>query len=97
MKIYAHKLKPGVLVWAYGTTCWLLVSKCEECEGIFRLTWLDIEGNLFFLSHLNNYIDNFPIHELMMEDIPEEYEYLFDQCSTEELTQVRDDLLVCMN
>ena len=57
----------------------------------------DIEGNLFFLSHLNNYINNSPIHGLLMEDIPEEYEYLFDQCSTEELTQVRDELLVCMN
>ena len=57
----------------------------------------DIEHNLFFLSHLNNYINNYPIHELTMVDIPEEYDWLFDQCSTEELTQVRDELLVCMN
>jgi len=34
---------------------------------------------------------------LTMVDIPDEYDYLFDQCSTEELTQVRDELLVCMN
>lgn len=57
----------------------------------------DFEHNLFFLTHLNNYLNNYPIHELMVDDIPEEYDYLFDECTVEELTQVRDELLVCMN
>ena len=57
----------------------------------------DIDGNIFFLSHLNNYIDNFPIHELTVDEIPEEYEYLFSQCTVEDLTQVKEELLVCLN
>ena len=57
----------------------------------------DIDGNIFFLSHLNNYINNFPIHELTVDEIPEEYEYLFGQCTIEELTQVKEELLVCLN
>ena len=57
----------------------------------------DIEGNTFFLYHLNNYINNYPIHELMVDEIPEEYEYLFGECTIEELTQVREELLVCLN
>lgn len=57
----------------------------------------DIDGNIFFLSHLNNYINNFPIHELTVDEIPEEYEYLFNQCTIEDLTQVKEELLVCLN
>jgi len=57
----------------------------------------EYEHNLFFLSHLNNYVNNYPIHELMVDEIPEEYDYLFDSCTIEELIQVREELLVCMN
>ena len=57
----------------------------------------DIDGNIFFMGHLNNYINNFPIHELTVDEIPEEYEYLFGQCTIEDLTQVREELLVCLN
>ena len=57
----------------------------------------DIEGNIFFLTHLNNYIDNFPLHDLLIDEIPEEYEYLFSQCSPQELESVRDELLICLN
>lgn len=57
----------------------------------------DIEGNIFFLKHINNYIKYYPIHSLMVDDVPEEYEYLFGECTEEELIDVRDELLACMN
>jgi hypothetical protein len=57
----------------------------------------DIEGNIFFLTHLNNYIENFPLHDLLIDEIPEEYEYLFSMCSPQDLKAVRDELLSCLN
>lgn len=57
----------------------------------------DIQGNIFFLKHLNNYIKNFPFHNLMVDEIPEEYEYLFSMCSPQDLKAVRDELLSCLN
>jgi hypothetical protein len=57
----------------------------------------DIKSNTFFLKHLNNYIKNHPIHDLLIDDIPEEYEYLFSQCTPRELKSVRDELLSCLN
>jgi len=33
----------------------------------------------------------------MVDDVPEEYEYLFGECTEEELIDVRDELLACMN
>ncbi len=69
----------------------------HEHPMLWQTLECDIEHNLFFLSHLNNYINNYPIHELMVDDIPEEYDYLFDECTINELSQIRDELLVCMN
>jgi|VirMetMinimDraft_7_1064189.scaffolds.fasta_scaffold00214_56 hypothetical protein len=57
----------------------------------------DLKDNTFFLHHLNNYIKHNPIHELFVDEVPEEYEYLFEDCTIEELTDIRDELLVCMN
>jgi len=57
----------------------------------------DIKQNTFFIKHLNNYIKNHPIHELMVDELPEEYEFLFEQCSATDLLEVRDELLSCLN
>jgi hypothetical protein len=57
----------------------------------------DIKENVFFLKHLNNYINNSPIHELMIDEIPEEFEYLFSMCSTKEMKKVKEELLSCLN
>jgi|TARA_R110000868_G_scaffold34151_6_gene123470 CDP-diacylglycerol pyrophosphatase len=57
----------------------------------------DLEGNTFFLQHINNYLKYNPIHELFVDEVPEEYEYLFEDCTIEELTDIRDELLVCLN
>ena len=57
----------------------------------------DIEGLTYFLTHLNNYIQNNPIHELFVDEIPEEYDYLFEECTLEEIVEIRDEILVCLN
>lgn len=57
----------------------------------------DIEGNIFFLNHLNNYIKNYPIYELVGDDIPDEYLFLFEESSPDELKEVRNELLSCLN
>ena len=56
-----------------------------------------IKENIFFLMHLNNYIKNSPIHELFVDEIPLEFEMLFDLSTTEEINIVREDLLSCLN
>lgn len=57
----------------------------------------DIEGNTFFLHHLNNYVNNYPIHDLMVDKTPDEFIYLFSQCTVKDLKQVKEELLVCLN
>jgi hypothetical protein len=42
-------------------------------------------------------IENNPIHELFVDEIPEEYDYLFDECTLEEIVEIRDEILVCLN
>lgn len=57
----------------------------------------DLKGNIFFLKNINNFVDNYPIHELVGDEIPEEYMFLFEECDTQELKEVRDELLSCLN
>lgn len=56
-----------------------------------------IKENIFFLKHLNNYIKHSPIHELFIDDIPVEFEMLFEMSTTEQINIVREDLLSCLN
>jgi hypothetical protein len=34
---------------------------------------------------------------LFVDEIPEEYDYLFDECTLEEIVEIRDEILVCLN
>lgn len=63
--------------------------------------WMTLENNdcevVEYLKYLNLWINNDDIGRLMIYDMPEEHQYMFDNCNNDSLEQIKNEILSNVN